>query len=209
MSIKIRRGRSDPGIEEIIGALKVFEADHPNARIELYRRDQFSILIRIIDEDFSSQNRAERNHDVWKYFHVLHEEAQSDISSLILLTPEETSTSISSIDFGRESDLDDLPGAGGLPDSFHPYRSDSDEEPKNAPKPWRDHISADPAILAGKPVIKGTRLTVEFILELLAEGWTHRRIEQYYPVLSEADVQAALHYAVDVLKREGAHSFAV
>ena len=209
MSIKIRRGHSDPVIEEIISALKIFEADHPNARIELYRRDRFSVLIRMIDEDFSSQNRAERNHNVWKYFDLLSEETQSDISSLILLTPEETSTSISSIDFGRESDLDDLPGAGGLPDSNHPYLADSDEEPKDAPKPWRDHIIADPAILAGKPVIKGTRLTVEFILELLAEGWTHDRIEQYYPVLSEADIQAALLYAVDVLKREGFHSLAV
>ena len=38
---------------------------------------------------------------------------------------------------------------------------------------WQDRIIVDPAILTGKPIIKGTRLAVEFILELLAEGWSH------------------------------------
>ena len=37
---------------------------------------------------------------------------------------------------------------------------------------WQDYITSDPKILAGKPVIKGTRLSVEFILNLLAEGWS-------------------------------------
>ena len=41
---------------------------------------------------------------------------------------------------------------------------------------WKEHISVDPAVLVGKPVIKGTRLAVEFIVELLAEGWTYEQI---------------------------------
>ena len=68
--------------------------------------------------------------------------------------------------------------------------------------PWQDRIVVDPAILTGKPVIKGTRLAVEFILELLAEGWTHEQIEESHSSLTGEDVQAALHYASEVLKRE-------
>ena len=56
----------------------------------------------------------------------------------------------------------------------------------------QDRIIVDPAILNGKPVIRGTRLAVEFILELLAEGWTHEQIERNYPSLTIDDIQAAL-----------------
>ena len=74
---------------------------------------------------------------------------------------------------------------------------------------WQDRIIVDPAILTGKPVIKGTRIAVEFILELLAEGWTHQQIEQNYPSLTNDDIQAALHYAAETLKRERVYLFAV
>ena len=67
---------------------------------------------------------------------------------------------------------------------------------------WQDRIIVDPAILTGKPIIKGTRLAVEFILELLAEGWSHEQVEQNYPSLVAEDVQAVLQYAADFLKRE-------
>ena len=73
---------------------------------------------------------------------------------------------------------------------------------------WRDRIIVDPAILVGKPVIRGTRLAVEFILELLAEGWTREQIEQNYPVLTD-DLQAGLHYAAEVLRRERVYPLAV
>ena len=46
---------------------------------------------------------------------------------------------------------------------------------------WRDRITLDPAILAGKPVIKGTRLAVEFIIDLLAQGWPESEILRNYP----------------------------
>jgi uncharacterized protein (DUF433 family) len=41
---------------------------------------------------------------------------------------------------------------------------------------WRDRITVNPKVLVGKPVIKGTRIAVEFLMELLAEGWTHEHI---------------------------------
>lgn len=74
---------------------------------------------------------------------------------------------------------------------------------------WQDHIVVDPAILTGKPVIKGTRLAVEFILDLLAEGWTHEQIGHNYPPLADEDIQAALHYAAEMLKRERVYPLAV
>jgi len=67
---------------------------------------------------------------------------------------------------------------------------------------WQDHINVDPGVLTGKPVIRGTRLAVEFLIELLAEQWTHEQILKNYPQLTEEDIQAALHYAAEVLKQE-------
>jgi uncharacterized protein (DUF433 family) len=67
---------------------------------------------------------------------------------------------------------------------------------------WQDRIDVNPAILVGKPVIKGTRLAVEFLVDLLAEGWTHEQILGNYPQLTADDIQAALHYAAEAIKRE-------
>jgi uncharacterized protein (DUF433 family) len=67
---------------------------------------------------------------------------------------------------------------------------------------WQDRITADPATLVGKPVIKGTRLAVDFLVELLAENWTHEQILRNYPQLTEDDILAALHYAAAALKQE-------
>jgi uncharacterized protein (DUF433 family) len=67
---------------------------------------------------------------------------------------------------------------------------------------WRDRIEANPKLLVGKPVIKGTRLAVEFILELLAERWTHEQILKSYPQLTEDDIWAVLWYATETIKQE-------
>jgi len=70
-----------------------------------------------------------------------------------------------------------------------------------------DHprISLSPDVLAGKPVIFGTRLSVEFIIGLLAEGWGEDDILASYPNLSHDDVIACLAYARDVLSTERVH----
>ena len=57
---------------------------------------------------------------------------------------------------------------------------------------WQDRIVLDPNVLVGKPVIKGTRIAVEFIVELLAEGWTHEQILKNYSHLTTEDIQAAM-----------------
>ncbi|PWU09119.1 MAG: antitoxin [Terriglobia bacterium] len=61
--------------------------------------------------------------------------------------------------------------------------------------PLSERIVVDPKILAGKPVIRGTRLAVEFILELLAAGQSESDILTNYPGLTREDVLACLSYA--------------
>jgi uncharacterized protein (DUF433 family) len=71
---------------------------------------------------------------------------------------------------------------------------------------WRERITVDPKVLLGKPVIKGTRIAVEFILELLANSWTVEDILKNYPQLKREDVAAALKYAAEILKEEKAYT---
>jgi uncharacterized protein (DUF433 family) len=63
-------------------------------------------------------------------------------------------------------------------------------------------IVLDSAVLAGKPVIRGTRLSVDFVIGLMADGWTEVDILRNYPGISHDDVAACLAYARDVLRSE-------
>ena len=62
---------------------------------------------------------------------------------------------------------------------------------------WRDRIEVNEDVLVGKPVVKGTRLAVEFLIELLARGWSGEKIRENYPGLTEEDLRACLAYAHD------------
>jgi uncharacterized protein (DUF433 family) len=67
---------------------------------------------------------------------------------------------------------------------------------------YKMHIHADPAIMLGKPVIKGTRITVELVLRKLSEGYVIQELLEMYPSLTSDDVLAALAYAAAVLESE-------
>lgn len=67
---------------------------------------------------------------------------------------------------------------------------------------WQDHIVADPKVLTGKPVIRGTRITVELVIELLERGYTFEQILEQYPHLRQKDLQACLAYAKELLQDE-------
>lgn len=60
---------------------------------------------------------------------------------------------------------------------------------------WFQRIEVDPEILGGKPVVRGTRLAVELILELLAAGQTFEELLENYPRLTTEDILACLSYA--------------
>ncbi len=59
---------------------------------------------------------------------------------------------------------------------------------------WRNIITVDPKVMVGKPVIAGTRLTVDLIVGLLADGWSESEIDEY-----EHQIRACLAYAHDIL----------
>jgi uncharacterized protein (DUF433 family) len=67
---------------------------------------------------------------------------------------------------------------------------------------WHDRISVNPKVLVGKPVIKGTRIAVEFVVDLMGRGWTAGQILEEYDHLTAEDIQACLAYASEVLKSE-------
>ena len=67
---------------------------------------------------------------------------------------------------------------------------------------WRDHLVSDPEILVGKPVVKGTRLSVDLILDRLADGWTAEDLFESYPRLTPEALQAVFAFAAEVLKDE-------
>ena len=70
-----------------------------------------------------------------------------------------------------------------------------------------DHIEINPKILLGKPIIRGTRIPVELIVKLIAQGWTNEEILSEYPALKQEDIKTALLYAEKVLEEEEIFSF--
>ena len=67
---------------------------------------------------------------------------------------------------------------------------------------WRGHITIEPGILAGKPIVKGTRISVELVIDLLAAGWTPEQVLDSYPTLRADDIRACLAYASEILHGE-------
>jgi uncharacterized protein (DUF433 family) len=67
---------------------------------------------------------------------------------------------------------------------------------------WRDRIVSDPDILLGKPTIKGTRISVELLLDRLADGWSMEDVLTSYPHITREDVLAALAFVAEIYKEE-------
>lgn len=65
---------------------------------------------------------------------------------------------------------------------------------------WEDYVESNPEVLVGKPVIKGTRLSIEFIMERLANGWTEEEILENYPTLDKNSMQAVYSYAYETIR---------
>jgi uncharacterized protein (DUF433 family) len=77
----------------------------------------------------------------------------------------------------------------------------SNEVDENAKAVWKDRIESNPNILFGKPVVKGTRLGVDLIVDLFSWGWSESDILENYPGLTRDDIRACLSYASDTLRR--------
>ncbi len=67
---------------------------------------------------------------------------------------------------------------------------------------YQKRIAINPKIMVGKPIIKGTRITVELILRLMAQGMTEKEILENYTHLKKQDIKAVFGYAVHTIKEE-------
>lgn len=71
---------------------------------------------------------------------------------------------------------------------------------------WRQYIHSDPETLLGKPVVKGTRLSVEFILGLFAAGWTEQQVMENYPTLTRDALRAVFAFAAECMREEALYT---
>ena len=67
---------------------------------------------------------------------------------------------------------------------------------------WQEHIISDTQVLLGKPTIRGTRISVELILELFSGGWTEQQILESYPTISSQSLRAVFAYLRDCIQQE-------
>lgn len=74
---------------------------------------------------------------------------------------------------------------------------------------WQAYIHTDPNILVGKPVVKGTRLSVDFLLRLFANGWTVEQVLESYPQLTPMALQAIFAFAAESLSQEPLYAMPV
>jgi len=98
MSLKIR-GESDSDLDAVMKVLAKYESQHPRAEIELFRQSSFSIRIRVVDPDFANFSRTDRHDAIWKLLEELPEEVLSNLSTILLLTPEEKKKSFANVEF--------------------------------------------------------------------------------------------------------------
>ena len=64
---------------------------------------------------------------------------------------------------------------------------------------WKEYIISDSEVLLGKPTIKGTRLSIDHIVSLFAQGWNEQQILENYPRLSKESLQAVFAYLLDCM----------
>ena len=67
---------------------------------------------------------------------------------------------------------------------------------------WREYIETKPGVMGGKPVIRGTRITVEIVLDWLAAGWTEAELFENYPRLSADSLKAVFAFAREIVAEQ-------
>jgi uncharacterized protein (DUF433 family) len=74
---------------------------------------------------------------------------------------------------------------------------------------WQPYIHSDAKVLVGKPVVKGTRLSVEFLLGLFAAGWTEQQVLDNYPTLTRESLHAVFAFSSECMRDEALHVLTV
>jgi hypothetical protein len=99
MPVKLRTKRPDKILKQLIGVLEEYASTHPRAEIEIYRWSDVSVRIRVIDPEFKKMSRTQREEDLWGLLEKLPEGAVSEITSILLFTPEEAKKSFANMEF--------------------------------------------------------------------------------------------------------------
>lgn len=72
---------------------------------------------------------------------------------------------------------------------------------------WKDFIHSDPQIMTGKPIIKGTRLSVDFILRLFAAGWSAEQVIESYPTITAEAIKAIFAFSAECMEKEAIYFY--
>jgi stress-induced morphogen len=93
------RGTTDQDLDAVMKVLSKYESKHSSADIEAYRQGPVSIRVRVVDPDFDKISRTDRHEAVWQVLDELSEDVLSQISTLLLLTPDERKKSFADVEF--------------------------------------------------------------------------------------------------------------
>ncbi len=93
------RGNIDASLQAIADALAGYEMHHPQAEVTVYRQNSASVRVRIVNPDFVDLSKADRHDAIWQHFKDLPEDVQSQISLLLLLSPDERGVSFANVEF--------------------------------------------------------------------------------------------------------------
>ncbi len=95
-----KKEKSDRSVEQIRECLRAeYQRDHPHAKVDVKRQNNVSIRVRVVDPDFDGMDRVDRDTALWRILDQLPEKVVSDVTLLLLLTPDEVPTSLANLEF--------------------------------------------------------------------------------------------------------------
>jgi hypothetical protein len=90
---------ADGEVQLIVTALRAYEAEHPRAKVDVYRQNEVSVRVRVIDPDFKGKTLGERERQIWRIINQLPSEVASEVTMLVLMTPGEARKSQANYEF--------------------------------------------------------------------------------------------------------------
>ena len=99
MTTHSKKRSPDSLVLQVLDGLQGYKREHPSAKIDAYRRNPASVRIRVIDPDFEGKDEIQREDAVWGFLDRLPDEVRSDITMLVLVTPDEVDKSLASLEF--------------------------------------------------------------------------------------------------------------
>lgn len=111
------RGPVDAIMVSIADTLRRYTDAHPSAEAEVFRYSTVSVRARVIDPDFHGKSRVERHRDIWPLLNTLDEDSLSELTMVLLLTPEELKTSMANRDFEGPTFVESYPQMAKTPSS--------------------------------------------------------------------------------------------